>query len=616
MSAAPPSVPSDCAVCNTFGLSCEEIEALLGKTAFVKSHLQSEMEAMRKRSSQREAELREQLDELWTSKDLVTSACAELRTQLNAAHAALAEAQRTNPAEDEDAAPTVSPDAASVAKRPRKEIKASLKAFRAAMTHPVKVMTPAGEYVDIHVEHEFLHINDESKLEWMATFQGENRSTNVASLHHTLCKLGVRDPSAGTLTALGTRRSPDELKEGIVVASVGTSSTQVYSSSGVVGAFYIGTGAFTTFSETRRMMHTAIEAMLRPLEEQVDAGIIPTTSAIVFISAIGYLVGQDVRLDGASRSLKFDRSGERAAAKADAEAQEDYVSSVRWGAELADVDLRTKRRLERALSLVTLNGSTAALQSWLERNSGAIEAIAQLDDQRSRALHRQLLLQRARLNRVMRADLIKVEAAAGALLGILDAAAGSAMPWQVVVKKRGNMRIVNSWTISDHAGDAVSEEGEDLHGRFMVDLGGGGPALTYAGSGYIGVADIGKSRMLRGNQDLFVREVVDAGFSLTPSQVKETEVASYLFAGTAPMYAVLRQYIEATVQRHFTRVYEIRRQELLKAHQSTAPRVDGGNFVITILQTGNIRQLYWEGTIGYSTDLLREGAIVPVDRRT
>jgi hypothetical protein len=68
----------------------------------------------------------------------------------------------------------------------------------------------------------------------------------------------------------------------------------------------------------------------------------------------------------------------------------------------------------------------------------------------------------------------------------------------------------------------------------------------------------------------------------------------------------MRHYVEMSVQRHFNRIYEARERELKKAGSSKQPQADPERFVVTILQTGDIRQLYWEGHIadGGSTVLL------------
>ena len=429
---------------------------------------------------------------------------------------------------------------------------------------------------------------------------------------------------------------------------MGTSSTQVYSSAGVIGAFYLGTGAFTTYSATKAQLTNLTGNILQRLEQQQGEGILPVKTAVVFISAMGYFVAQDLRLDGASQSILFDRKGESVAAAADP------ANDVRWQAGVS-CDDTMKRRLTQAISTVDLSASKAALDDWMVRHGGTIDGMAKRSDARGRVFHRQLLHQRAKLQAQVRKDQANIEGAAGALMGMLEAASSANPPFQIVVKKRGNIRIQNSWGIEDHGGDsgsgAAASDGDGaLRGRFMVDLGGGGPCLTFAGSMTRGVQDIGKSRMLRGRQAVFVEEVLNAGKALTSAQKGDSQVAGYLFtrasciparaigrprrrlhyfspahppiappyfprtrrcfvmhnAGTAPLYAQMRHYVEMSVQRHFNRIYEARERELKKAGSSKQPQADPERFVVTILQTGDIRQLYWEGHIaeGGSTVLL------------
>ena len=425
------------------------------------------------------------------------------------------------------AAPAAAPASASSKVAPTKgEIKATrsiLKGYRNALTNPIELRTPGGDTLNVLVEHEFLHVHDETRLEWNATFHGDNRTTNIASLHHTLVKLGVRPQATSGSPNLGTK----EIKKGIVVASMGTSSTQVYSSAGVIGAFYLGTGAFTTYSATKAQLTNLTGNILQRLEDQQGEGILPVRTAVVFISAIGYFVAQDLRLDGASQSILFDRKGESVAAAADP------ANDVRWQAGVS-CDDTMKRRLTQAISTVDLSASKAALDDWMVRHGGTIDGMAKRSDARGRVFHRQLLHQRAKLQAQVRKDQANIEGAAGALMGMLEAAASVNPPFQIVVKKRGNIRIQNSWGIEDHGGDsgngaAAADDDGALRGRFMVDLGGGGPCLTFAGSMTRGVQDIGKSRMLRGRQAVFVEEVLNAGKALTSAQKGDSQVAGYLF---------------------------------------------------------------------------------------
>lgn len=143
----------------------------------------------------------------------------------------------------------------------------------------------------IQVVHQFLHLRDEAAMEHVALFSHEQNITIIESL---LAKLGASSSGTGTTDVAGADGSvKKEQSDGdlAIVASVGTSTTQVYSKRGVLGAFLTGSTAMEADPRIAGEVLRQISAAAS--QAHVDA-------PIVLVNSIGYLVKRSLRVDGSS----------------------------------------------------------------------------------------------------------------------------------------------------------------------------------------------------------------------------------------------------------------------------------------------------------------------------
>ena len=128
----------------------------------------------------------------------------------------------------------------------------------------------------IQLEHEFLHQRDEAAMEQVALFGDEG---NIKILTSLLSKAGYSGSAEETAAHLA------------VVASVGTSSTQVYSKGSAVGAFLTGS---TAMQERPGLAGEVLNRIVSAMKQKrIDA-------PIVLVNAIGFMVKSSVNVVGAA----------------------------------------------------------------------------------------------------------------------------------------------------------------------------------------------------------------------------------------------------------------------------------------------------------------------------
>ena len=123
--------------------------------------------------------------------------------------------------------------------------------------------------VVIRFQHNFLDICEEARLEQIALFSND---TNPKLLQKLYTEVGL-DTSK-------------YIAENVTVASMGTSSTQVYHNRGVIGAFYVGV---TTLSSDPSLIVNMLKQIYSKMEE------LHINSPLVFCNAIGFLVNKNIR---------------------------------------------------------------------------------------------------------------------------------------------------------------------------------------------------------------------------------------------------------------------------------------------------------------------------------
>lgn len=101
-----------------------------------------------------------------------------------------------------------------------------LQAYQSSLTQTIP-----SETGNINVHHQFLPINIEAELEQKALFESSDVWETLTKIHKTIPHLETPHDVDG------------HVHEGVIFISVGSSSTQVYNSKKVIGAYYIGSDA-------------------------------------------------------------------------------------------------------------------------------------------------------------------------------------------------------------------------------------------------------------------------------------------------------------------------------------------------------------------------------------
>jgi hypothetical protein len=303
----------------------------------------------------------------------------------------------------------------------------------------------------INMKHEFLRIEEEAEWEQQSFF-GLNRRHNEAVVQ-TL----VSDVCAGTTVASIS-------VEDLLVVSVGTSSTQIFSSTGVVGAVYIGYSGLTQDPE---LIHELL-AYISTHSNQYES-----YKAVVFTNAISYISNKHLLLN--------DTDAEHSAAIHCKLSQEAMISSV-----------------DSEMNLVDNEHEPSS-------------------EQRSQALIVEQLIRGVATTRVSLSQ----------KLFILQSRAISKFKYGWLELKAQRLMQAYSENRDDQQPNDVapsSSSKKNCEGIYVVDFGGGGPVLSYLGRNSSRLSVVTKDRIFRTLQDEFVAQMMQANtFLCSPFYIQLTE---------------------------------------------------------------------------------------------